>query len=272
MSDVRLIVVLALAVVGLAVTIWVFLPAIRGPEAARRALGTHRLAVGSVIAVVTLNALITLPFVVVGHFDLVDITTGTFLVAAGLTEIPMLIVVYLRLIAPGAVSWTALGLRPLPLRVLLPMGIGAGLAGLVIVGIVGALLSQIGLQQNQIEHEFGFVRTEGPSAFALVLIFAAVIAPVVEELFFRGFLFGLYRRRQPVWVAYAGSSVLFTLLHLMPGQMNLSQMAGLSVGIFLLAMLLAWLYQRTGSLYPGMLAHAVNNATGLILFYVFRLA
>jgi membrane protease YdiL (CAAX protease family) len=45
-------------------------------------------------------------------------------------------------------------------------------------------------------------------------------------------------------------------------------MAGLSVGIFLLALLLAWLYQHTGSLFPGMLAHAVNNATGLILFYV----
>jgi membrane protease YdiL (CAAX protease family) len=73
-----------------------------------------------------------------------------------------------------------------------------------------------------------------------------------------------------LWVAYVASSLLFTLLHLMPGQMNLQQMAGLSVGIFLLAMLLAWLYQRTGSLYPGMLAHAVNNATGLILFYTFR--
>ena len=50
--------------------------------------------------------------------------------------------------------------------------------------------------------------------------------------------------------------------------MNLTQMAGLSIGIMLLAMLLAWLYQRTGSLYPGILAHALNNATGLILFYV----
>jgi uncharacterized protein len=272
MPDVRLIVVLGLAVVGVAVTIWVFLPALRGPEAARQAIGTHRLAVGSVVAVVTLNALVTLPFVVVGHFDLENITTSTFLVAAVLTEIPMVVVVYLRLMAPGAVGWTELGLRPLPVRIWLPMGIGAGLAGLVIVGVVGALLSQIGLQQNQIEHEFGFVRTEGLLSFVLVLIFAAVIAPVVEELFFRGFLFGLYRRRQPLWVAYVASSALFTLLHLMPGQMNVSQSAGLSVGIFLLAMLLAWLYQRTGSLYPGMLAHAVNNATGLILFYVFRLA
>jgi len=33
------------------------------------------------------------------------------------------------------------------------------------------------------------------------------------------------------------------------------------------SLMLAWLYQHTGSLYPGMVAHAVNNATGLILFY-----
>ena len=44
-------------------------------------------------------------------------------------------------------------------------------------------------------------------------------------------------------------------------------MAGLSVGILLLALMLTWLYQHTGSLFPGILAHAVNNATGLILFY-----
>jgi uncharacterized protein len=272
MPDIRLSVVLVLGVVGLAATLWVFLPALHGPETARRALGTHRLAVGSVVAVFVLNAVVTLPFVLLGGFNLEQITTSTFLVAALLTEIPMLIVVYVRLIMPGAVTWTELGLRPLPLRAWLPIGIGAGLVGLVVVGVVGAVLSQIGLQQNQIEHEFGFVRTEGPVAFVLVLIFAAVVAPIVEELFFRGFLFGLYRRRQPVWLAYIASSVLFTLLHLIPGQMNLTQMAGLSIGIFLLAMLLAWLYQRTGSLYPGMLAHAVNNATGLILFYVFRLA
>jgi len=36
--------------------------------------------------------------------------------------------------------------------------------------------------------------------------------------------------------------------------------------------MLAWVYQRTGSLYPGILAHAVNNATGVILFYVVGLS
>jgi uncharacterized protein len=271
MPPVRLIAIVVLGVIGLATTVWVFLPAFQGAEAASKALGTHRLAVGSVVAVVVLNAFITLPLALAAHLDIEQMTTGTFVIAALLTEIPMLVVVYVRAIVPGAVTWADLGCRRLPLLVLIPVGVGAGLGGLVVVGVIGALLAQIGLQQNQIELEFGFVRTEGPLAFALVLIFAGIVAPVVEELFFRGFLFGMYRRRKPLWMAYVFSSLLFTVLHLMPGQMNPSQMAGLSVGIFLLAMLLAWLYQRTGSLYPGMLAHAVNNTTGLILFYVFRL-
>ena len=137
------------------------------------------------------------------------------------------------------------------------------------IEIIGALLTQVGLRPNQLD-QFKFILNEGPFAFALVLIAAAIVAPFVEEVFFRGFLFGLYRKRQPGWVAYTVPSMLFTLLHLMPSRMNVQQMVGLAVGIFLLAILLTWLYDHTGSLLPGMLAHAVNNATGLILFYTLR--
>jgi membrane protease YdiL (CAAX protease family) len=146
------------------------------------------------------------------------------------------------------------------------IGLAAGLSGLVVIDIIGNLLSQVGLRPNQLE-QFEFVLSEGPLAFALLLVAAGIIAPFVEELFFRGFLFGVLRRRQPLWAAYLVSSVLFTILHLEPNRMNVEQMAGLSVGIFILAIILAWVYQHTGSLFPGMIAHAVNNATGLILFY-----
>jgi len=265
MSEFGLAAVVGLGVLGIAVTAWVFWPAFRGPEAAREALGTHRLAVGAIISVVVMNAAITLPFAQQLRIDK-GFTVSTFIIAALSTEIPMLVFVYARLIMPGAVSWTELGLRPLRWDYLLRMGLGAGLAGLIVVDVIGTLLSQVGLRSNQLD-QFDFILSEGPFAFALLLFAAGVLAPFVEELFFRGFLFGVYRRRQPLWVAYFVSSVLFTLLHLEPTRMNVPQMAGLSVGIFLLAMLLAWLYQHTGSLYPGILAHAVNNATGLILFY-----
>lgn len=252
-------------VFGLAITGWVFWPAFRGPEAARRDIGTHRLAIGAWLSVIVLNVLITLPLAPFLHIEQ-GLNSGTFVLAALSTDIPMLVVVYVRLIMPGAVTLKELGLRPLPLDYVLRMGLATGLAGLVVIDLVGSLLSQVGLRPNQLE-QFSFVLSEGPLAFGVLLVAAGIVAPFVEELFFRGFLFGLYRRRQPLWVAYLASSLLFTILHLEPNRMNLSQMAGLSVGIVMLALLLAWLYQHTGSLYPSMVAHAVNNATGLILFY-----
>ncbi len=256
-------------VLGVAVTAWVFVPAFQGREAALRLIGSHRLEIGAWLSVIVLNGVITLPLTLSGILNIQQgLTLGTFVIAALSTDLPMLIFVYVRLIWPRALTWTDLGLKPLPLDYTLRMGVGAGLGGLLIIDVVGTLLTQVGLRPNQLE-EFEFVLREGPGAFVVLLIAAAVVAPFFEELFFRGFLFGVYRRRQPLWLAYLVSSVLFTILHLEPTRMNLNQMAGLSVGIFLLAMLLAWLYQHTGSLYPGMIAHAINNAAGLILFYSF---
>lgn len=266
MSQIEIVAIgVVLGVLGLALTAWVFWPAFHGPEAARAALGTHRLALGAVVSVLVLNALITLPLAPFLHLER-GLTTSTFLVAALSTEIPMLLVVYFRLIRPGAVSWQELGLRPLRMDTVLGMGLGGGVAGLVVNDVVGLALSQIGLRPNQLE-QFDFVRSEGFVSFLLLLLIAGFVAPVVEELFFRGFLFGTYRRRQPLWVAYGASGLLFTVLHLEPGRMTGSQMSGLAIGIFVLALLLAWLYDRTGSLYPGIVAHVVNNATGLLLFY-----
>jgi membrane protease YdiL (CAAX protease family) len=265
--------VLALAVVvvviALLVALWVLTPGFGGEEAAKRDLGSHRLELGAWLTVLVLNALITLPLSPFLHIDR-GLTAGTFLLAALATDIPMLVILYVRLIKPGALTWQDLGLRPVALDEMLRVGLAAGLGGLVVIDVIGNILSEYGLRPNQLE-QFQFVLSEGPLSFAALLIGAAVIAPFVEELFFRGFLFGIYSRRQPVWLAYLVSGVLFTILHLEPNRMNVQQMAGLSVGIFLLAMLLAWVYRHTDSLYPGMIAHAINNATGLILFYTFGL-
>ena len=265
MSAFLLTAILVLGVLGLGITLWVLFPAFQGRQVARRDIGTHRLAIGAWLAVIVVNALITLPIAPFLHVEQ-GLTAGTFLIAALSTDLPMLLMVYVRLIMPGAVTPAELGLRPLPLDYVLRMGLAAGLAGLVVIEVVGSLLSQLGLRPNQLE-QFQFVLSEGPFAFVLLLALAGIVAPFVEELFFRGFLFGLYRRRQPLWVAYLVSSLLFTVLHLEPTRMTVPQMAGLSVGIFMLALMLAWLYEHTGSLYPAIVAHAVNNATGLILFY-----
>src|SRR5262249_45346987 len=95
--EVLLILAVALGALGLAVTVWVFAPALGGAEVARRDVGTHRLAIGSLVAVIALNAVLTIPIA-----PLLDVerglTTGTFVIAALTTEIPMLLIVYFRLV------------------------------------------------------------------------------------------------------------------------------------------------------------------------------
>ncbi len=265
MPDGRLALVGALLLVGFAVAGWVFAPALRGADAARRDLGTHRLALAALVVVFLANGLLTLPLApflrAAGA-----LTTSTFVIAALATQVPMLLVIYFRLIAPRAVTWRELGLRPLPLDRVFVVGVLTGLGGLALTILVDSALSQVGLRQNQLE-QYRFIRGSGLGGFLVVLAMGAIGAPCVEELFFRGFLFGLYRRRQPLWVAYLAAGLVFAVLHLDPTSMDATQMAGLAVGIFTLGTLLAWTYQRTGSLFPGMVAHAVNNAVGLIAFY-----
>jgi uncharacterized protein len=255
---------IALLVVGLAISAVFMWPAFHGPEAARKAVGSQLLVIGAIVAVLTLNVLFTLPFI--ERLRDQPLTIGDFAIAALSTQVPILLVLWGRLVAPGAVSWQELGLRALPIERIVRVGMTMALLGLLSTITVELALTQVGLRPNQFE-EFSFVRDGGQLGLLVVLFLAAVSAPLAEELFFRGFIFGLYRGHLALWLRYVISSGVFAAAHVMPNRMNLAQMAGLAIGIFVLGSILAWTYQRTGSLYPGMLAHAINNATGLILLY-----
>jgi len=79
-----------------------------------------------------------------------------------------------------------------------------------------------------------------------------VVAPVMEEIFFRGVmrhLWGERLRRGRLW----GPALLFALAHGNPWSLPV---------LFLLGLTLGWLRERTGSLVPGILAHAAVNALG----------
>ncbi|HEY3060106.1 MAG TPA: type II CAAX endopeptidase family protein [Chloroflexota bacterium] len=258
------VVVGAVALVAAAITVWTFAPAFRGPEAARRDVGSHRLAFGCIVAVLLLSTLASLPFVQ----DLRDapFTLATFALAALATQIPLLLVLYVRLIWPRALSWQDLGLRPLPLEQVLRVGSITGISVLLLTIVVSLALSRLDLRPNQLE-QYTFVRQAGIPGLIVVLVLVAVTAPIAEELFFRGFLFGVYRRRQPRWLAYAVSVAAFSIAHVMPTRMNPQQALGLVIAIVLLGTILTWTYERTGSLYPGMVAHAINNATGVLALY-----
>lgn len=82
-----------------------------------------------------------------------------------------------------------------------------------------------------------------------------IIAPVTEELFFRGIILrGLFGRFRP-WTAITLTAVLFAALHANPWQFLSAFSLGLAFG---------WFYLRTGSIWLCVLAHATGNALNVI--------
>ncbi len=95
---------------------------------------------------------------------------------------------------------------------------------------------------------------EGPvdPALAAVLIYGVLVAPLFEEVLFRGFLVPPLARRWGAVGAIAGTAVAFGLLH--------GADPSAVVPLTGLGALLAWLRLRTGSLWPAIALHLGNNA------------
>ena len=99
------------------------------------------------------------------------------------------------------------------------------------------------------------VQDLGADTNTLLLVVGAVvvvaIAPVCEEIVFRGFLYRVLRLRMRFWIAAALNGALFGVIH------------GLSPIVPILAFLgfvLCWAYERAGTLYAPIAIHVINNA------------
>lgn len=129
------------------------------------------------------------------------------------------------------------------------------LTGKAFLAVIGfALVFNLFAQPEQTDatEQLGF---DASAAGAIVAGFAIVIAaPFCEEVFFRGLLFGGLRKHLPFVAAAAASGIFFGAIHLATGNV------AATVQLAILGIVLAWLYERTGSLWAPMALHGVNNA------------
>jgi membrane protease YdiL (CAAX protease family) len=150
-----------------------------------------------------------------------------------------------------------------PLK-LIGIGIAVGFLSLVVNTIVGSLFEQYGIVPDQAAK---FPLFQGDYlGQALFMLGAAVLAPIGEEVLFRGYVFNAIRlsfgsRAWGIPLAYAVSALLFAGVH----SFEVSQgLFGLLVPLFFIGLLLAWAMHYTQSLIPGIIAHAINNGVALI--------
>jgi len=165
-----------------------------------------------------------------------------------------------RLIKRRYVSKAALGLGDLPTWtdiILAP-------AGFIVYMIISSVLLMLvinavpGFNANQ-PQDVGFDRLVNSFELLLGFVTLVIVAPIAEEVLFRGFLYGKLRQYHPILISATVTSVLFGLIH---GAWNVA------IDTFALSIVLCALREMTGRIWAPILLHMVKNAIAFYILFI----
>ncbi|HXV68030.1 MAG TPA: CPBP family glutamic-type intramembrane protease [Nitrospira sp.] len=174
--------------------------------------------------------------------------------AIPLANLPLLALAYTHLLKPSGLDFRngfGLQIECTQLGRLIGIVLAVVAAGLWGEWVMGRAAEVLNLTNHWTEwFDPGLVWASG-SALTVSLLEYVILAPIFEELAFRGLLYAMLRRRVQFLPAAFISAGLFALAH---GYGLIGCVSVLWSGF-----LWAWIYEKTGSLIPGMIAHALNN-------------
>ncbi|GAE26940.1 CAAX amino terminal protease family protein [Halalkalibacter wakoensis JCM 9140] len=96
-----------------------------------------------------------------------------------------------------------------------------------------------------------------PLNFLIGFVSAAIISPIYEEIFYRGFLYRFLRSKYGIAISMLASSFIFMIVHIPTYNTLLLN--------FVSGLIFAWTYEKTGSIVPAMIIHGVTNGIFIIL-------
>jgi uncharacterized protein len=146
-------------------------------------------------------------------------------------------------------TWKDLGLAPVAFILYF---IGSAL----FIYIVSQVFPSFDVNQEQ---PIGFENISQRYEYLLAFFTLVIVAPVAEEVLFRGYLYGKLRRIMPLWIAVVLTSLLFAAIHL---QWNVA------VDVFVLSVIMCLLREVTGSIWAGIVVHIIKNGIAFYLLFI----
>ncbi|HEU4862673.1 MAG TPA: type II CAAX endopeptidase family protein, partial [Candidatus Limnocylindria bacterium] len=171
------------------------------------------------------------------------------------TQTALLLISWLFVYRPRALAGLPSfpGREPLKAAALgVAWGVAAWIVSTVLIGIVAVVLQQLGMEPEPQAAERA-IEMLNP---VLVVLAIVVFAPIAEEVFFRGVVFNAWLREGGRRFAFIGSALLFAVIHV-----SLLSL----IPIFALGLMLAWIYDRTGTLLAPIAMHATVNGISVAL-------
>lgn len=159
-------------------------------------------------------------------------------------------------------SMRAFGFRTPTMRTV-KLGIGVGAAGVVLSSMTAAVIGWVvelinGAPPASPEQ----IRLEATPTFTILLLLGLstiILAPIAEEVFFRGMLHQAIRKRLTFVPGVVLSSFVFAIVHVIPIVIP---------SIFVLAILLAVFYERERNLWVPVIAHTTFNVVGYVFSFL----
>ena len=149
----------------------------------------------------------------------------------------------------GLPTWTDIGLAPVGFVVHLVLS-------MILLAVFMAVLPSINWEQAQ---DVGFQNLFSVGDRLLAFAALVIIAPIAEEIIFRGWLYGKLRVKIPAWLSILLVSALFGLMH---GQWNVG------INVFCMSVVACLLREITGTIWSGILLHMLKNAVAFYFLFV----
>jgi membrane protease YdiL (CAAX protease family) len=184
--------------------------------------------------------------------------TQYYLFGFGVQFLATIIFVYLFAVLFKKGRWRDLGLRGASLGNFMRYGILGGFMLIIMVLLMGIVLKyfQPDLPPQSIEE---MLRSAGRLPdFILIMIAGVVLAPIAEEIFYRGMIYPLFRKYLGTTWGAVGAGILFGLAH-----WDLWRALPLAIG----GAALCYIYEKSNSILVSMIAHGVWNGLMCMLIY-----
>jgi CAAX amino terminal protease family. len=129
---------------------------------------------------------------------------------------------------------------------------------LAIIAVIINLTKYVPERQPVVEL---FLKEKGVAFLTYSSLFAAIVGPIIEELFFRGFLYGALKKYIGIFWAMTATAALFAAMH--------AHVAGF-FPIMALGMMLAYIYEKTGTLVSSVTLHMIHNVSMIFLVFLVK--
>ena len=217
--------------------------------------------VAQVIVVFVVDALVGIGWISKG--ELTTPLAELLLLAIGYLLALALIIVLPRLITgkqfiKGLTEQLGITKSPRPLSILWSI-LGYGVYTVLTI-LFSVIVQSVwhGFNSSQAQ-SVGFQGLSGSAQYIMAFVALVVIPPLVEEMLFRGYLFGRLRKNLGFWLSMFITSALFGFVHL---QWNVG------IDVFALSLVLCFLREKTGTIWAGVGLHMIKNGVAYTVLFL----